>query len=269
MTDPTTSEATHPTLVVTGGPLDGSTFVILPQNRPLDAGSGVRLRHPDPPRQRGADPRRARPRPPRLAALGRGQRDRHLRERREDRGPPDPERRRPDLPGATRIEEQRQASRPHSRLVVRARGRGRRRRGRGGCGRGPARVDQARGGVWARGRAREACTAPTPASAIGAASAAARALGGSCATASSPSAARAGVDRAATATATAPAGRGQAPSTGVLGRAALDRGKQRGLPAPAPHSAARAARRRRRRLQRKRRPRRGYARAAPSRGSRR
>ncbi len=34
MTEPTTSEATHPTLVVTGGPLDGSTFVILPQTRP-------------------------------------------------------------------------------------------------------------------------------------------------------------------------------------------------------------------------------------------
>jgi hypothetical protein len=39
VTDPTTSEATHPTLVVTGGPLDGSTFVIIPQSRPLTMGA--------------------------------------------------------------------------------------------------------------------------------------------------------------------------------------------------------------------------------------
>jgi hypothetical protein len=39
VTEPTTSEATHPTLVVTGGPLDGATFVVLPQARPLLLGS--------------------------------------------------------------------------------------------------------------------------------------------------------------------------------------------------------------------------------------
>ena len=38
MTDPNPSE-THPTLVVTGGPLDGSIFVVLPQARPLGLGS--------------------------------------------------------------------------------------------------------------------------------------------------------------------------------------------------------------------------------------
>ena len=41
MTEPTTSEATHPILVVTGGPLDGATFVILPQARPLLLGSAT------------------------------------------------------------------------------------------------------------------------------------------------------------------------------------------------------------------------------------
>jgi len=39
VTNSTPSETTHPTLVVTGGPLDGSTFVILPQARPLGLGS--------------------------------------------------------------------------------------------------------------------------------------------------------------------------------------------------------------------------------------
>jgi FHA domain/IPT/TIG domain len=34
-----TSETTHPTLLVTGGPLDGATFVIIPQARPLSLGA--------------------------------------------------------------------------------------------------------------------------------------------------------------------------------------------------------------------------------------
>jgi IPT/TIG domain/FHA domain len=39
VTEPTTPEATHPTLVVNGGPLDGSMFVVLPQARPHLLGS--------------------------------------------------------------------------------------------------------------------------------------------------------------------------------------------------------------------------------------
>ena len=39
MTESTTPEATHPTLVVNGGPLDGSMFVVLPQARPHQLGS--------------------------------------------------------------------------------------------------------------------------------------------------------------------------------------------------------------------------------------
>jgi hypothetical protein len=39
VTESTTPEATHPTLVVNGGPLDGSLFVVLPQARPHQLGS--------------------------------------------------------------------------------------------------------------------------------------------------------------------------------------------------------------------------------------
>ena len=84
------------------------------------------------------------------------------------------------------------------------------------------------------------------------------ALGRSCATAASASAAaRAAAERSAPAA--TPAGRGEARPAGVLVRAALDRGKQRRLPAPAPHSAARPRDERGQGARRKRRPRRECA----------
>ena len=122
------------------------------------ARSRVRLRHPDPSRQRRAHPRPTRPRGARPAALGRRQRHRHLRQRGEDHGPPRAERRRPDLPRTARVEEQREASRAHSAVLGRARRRGRGRRGRGGRRRGPARPGQARGAVGGS----RSCPKPRP-----------------------------------------------------------------------------------------------------------
>ena len=108
-----TQTQTHPTLVVTGGELDGTSFIVLLTSKDMLLGSSqdchfqILLGNVDAvPREGHLGPQG--PPPLRCALL-----QRHLRQRGEDRREPGPERRRSDLPRAARVEELVQAPGPH------------------------------------------------------------------------------------------------------------------------------------------------------------